>query len=229
MTLNLFKKSETKIQEIINNCVYFYEHNITIDQILFETSYPVLFTAYDDEQTYLFICYSANHNTMCWIATATTYDIIISMLRNEITIRDAFMAYKADKIIITANEKNYINNVEYAILNKDEIDANILPTEGQYMDAEEGEYTNEIQYYQSKKAIQTGLNKNNTYANMKLEKHMIKRANPEYDNQACEAYIKGYDELRLTILSTIRDYESHNNKNCDELITILKKLLAMED
>ena len=132
-----------KIQEILrqSNCL----SNITIDQVLFESSYPILFTGHENEQVYLFICHSVNSERMAWIVTRTTYDIIISMLENKITIRDAFMAFTSEKIILTYDK----TGMHTSTCSVNEIDDNILPTAGQYMDAEAGEYDEEIQYYQT--------------------------------------------------------------------------------
>lgn len=135
-----------RIQEILrqSDCLA----NISIDQILFESSYPILFSGYDNSNVYLFICHSVNSERMAWIVTKTTYDIIISMLNNKMTIRDAFLGFTSKKILLTFDKEG----MHTSICDVKEIDDNILPTSGQYMDAEEGEFDEEIQYYESMKA-----------------------------------------------------------------------------
>lgn len=140
-----------KIQEILrqSDCLT----NITIDQVLFESSYPILFSAYDNNNEYLFICHSVNSERMSWIVTKTTYDIIISMLNNKITIRDAFLGFTSEKILLTFDKEG----MHTSKCDSTEINDNILPTPGQYMDAEEGEFDEEIEYYETIKAKQANV------------------------------------------------------------------------
>ena len=53
--------------------------------------YPVLFTCKNDKDIYLFICCLVNSEKIKWIGTRTTYDNLIDLLENKITIRDAFL------------------------------------------------------------------------------------------------------------------------------------------
>lgn len=135
-----------RIQEILRQSDYL--TNITIDQVLFESSYPILFTGYDNNKVYLFICHSVNSERMAWIVTRTTYDIIISLLNNKTTIRDAFLSYTSEKVLLTYDKEG----MHTSKCDVKEIDDTILPTSGQYMDAEEGEFDEEIEYYEIMKA-----------------------------------------------------------------------------
>lgn len=134
-----------RLQEILrqSDCL----SNVTIDQILFESSYPILCSGYDNNNIYLIICHSVNSERMSWIVTKTTYDIIISMLNNNITIRDAFLGFTSEKILLTL-EKEGMHTIKCDVT---EINENILPTPGQYMDAEEEEFDEEIEYYEEMK------------------------------------------------------------------------------
>lgn len=138
-----------RIQEMLrqSDCLT----NITIDQVLFESSYPILFSGYDNNNIYLFICHSVNSERMSWIVTKTTYDIIISLLNNKITIRDAFLGFTTEKILLSFDKEG----MHTTKCNSAEIDDNILPTPGQYMDAEEGEFDEEIEYYETQRAKKT--------------------------------------------------------------------------
>lgn len=102
--------------------------------------YPVLFTCKNDKDIYLFICYYVNSEKIKWIGTRTTYDNLIDLLENKITIRDAFLNVTNNKIMIEYNGKA----VEYELKKSSEIPDEILPTVGEYMDVEEGEYEEEI-------------------------------------------------------------------------------------
>ena len=67
--------------------------------------YPVLFTCKNDKDIYLFICYYVNSEKIKWIGTRTTYDNLIDLLENKITIRDAFLNVTNNKIMIEYNGK----------------------------------------------------------------------------------------------------------------------------
>lgn len=102
--------------------------------------YPVLFTCKNDKDIYLFICYYVNSEKIKWIGTRTTYDNLIDLLENKIAIRDAFLNVTNNKIMIVYDGKE----VKYEIKKASEIPDEVLPTIGEYMDAEDGEYEEEI-------------------------------------------------------------------------------------
>lgn len=66
--------------------------NLKMDTVLFESKYPVLFTCNIDRDIYLFICCMVNGQFVNWIGTKTDYKTLIQLLKNEVTIRDAFLA-----------------------------------------------------------------------------------------------------------------------------------------
>lgn len=71
-----------------------------LDTILFEGKYPVLFTCKNDKDIYLFICYIANAQKIGWIGTKTTYENLIDLFENRITIRNAFLNITNSKFMI---------------------------------------------------------------------------------------------------------------------------------
>ena len=117
--------------------------NISLDKVLFESKYPVMFTCKNDNDIYLFICCLVNSNSIKWIGTKTNYDILIAMLENEVTIRNAFLSVTDEKIVIEYNG----DKVTYSILKSDNIQKDLLPTAGEYMDAEDDEYIQEIKEF----------------------------------------------------------------------------------
>lgn len=127
-----------EIEKIFRNIPDFYE--IELDIILFESKYPVMFTCKNNKDIYLFICCLVNNREVKWIGTQTTYENLIELLENKITIRDAFLNISDNKIMIGYDGRN----VEYTIEKKDDIPEALLPTAGEYMEAEEGEYAEEI-------------------------------------------------------------------------------------
>ena len=75
--------------------------DIKMDKILFESSYPILFTCIEHRNIYLFICCVNNSDETKWIGTKTSYPNLIELLTNEITIRDAFANVTDKKFLIT--------------------------------------------------------------------------------------------------------------------------------
>lgn len=74
--------------------------SIVLDKILFESKYPVMFTCKNKKNVYLFICCLMTADKVEWIGTKTTYDNLIRLLENKITIREAFLNITEDKIIL---------------------------------------------------------------------------------------------------------------------------------
>lgn len=127
-----------KIESIFRNIPDFYD--ICLDTILFESRYPVLFTCRNGQDVYLFICCLVTGDKAEWIGTKTTYDNLIGLLENRITIRDAFLNVTENKIIIDYNGQN----VDYRMEKRSSVPENLLPAAGEYMDAENEEYAEEI-------------------------------------------------------------------------------------
>ena len=53
-------------------------HDIKIDKILFESSYPILFTCIENRNIYLFICCVNNLDETKWIGTKTSFPNLTS-------------------------------------------------------------------------------------------------------------------------------------------------------
>lgn len=76
-------------------------HDIKIDKILFESSYPILFTCIENRNIYLFICCVNNSDVTKWIGTKTSFPNLIELLTNKIAIRDTFANVTDKKFLIT--------------------------------------------------------------------------------------------------------------------------------
>lgn len=133
-----------KIEKILNKIPDF--NNIILDTVLFESKYPVMFTCKNGNDIYLFICYQVNAEKIAWIATKTTYENLIDLLENKITIRDAFLDITEDKIMISYNGQK----VDYKTVKKGDIPDDFLPAAGEYMDAEEDEYAEELAVFRNR-------------------------------------------------------------------------------
>lgn len=135
-----------KIENIFKSIPEF--HNIVVDTILFESKYPVMFTCKNGKDVYLFICCLITADKAEWIGTKTTYDNLIELLENKITIRAAFLNVTEDKIVIVYDGKK----VNYRVEKSWDIPENLLPTAGEYMDAEADEYAEEIDVFRTRNA-----------------------------------------------------------------------------
>ena len=122
------------IEYILRNVDGFSE--LMIEKVLFESNYPILFSCTVNEKVFLFICYTANSTSMKWIATETTYENLISLLKDRITIRDAFMNCSNTKFMISYDGSK---PECYKCLSTD-IPNYILPTDGEKMGVEEDEF-----------------------------------------------------------------------------------------
>lgn len=123
--------------------------NIALDTILFESRYPVMFTCKNEGDLYLFICCLVNAEKVEWIGTKTTYDNLIQLLENKITIRNAFLNITENKILIVYNGEG----VDCKAVKGGDIPDHLLPTAGEYMDAEEGEYEEEIALFKRQNTL----------------------------------------------------------------------------
>lgn len=127
-----------KIERIFRKIPAF--ENVVLDTILFESKYPVLFTCKNGNDIYLFICCFLNADTAKWIGTKTSYDMLIELLENKITIRNAFLGVTEEKIVIEYHGENVACNT----IKSRDIQECLLPTAGEYMDAEDDEYAEEL-------------------------------------------------------------------------------------
>lgn len=148
-----------KIESIFRKIPDF--RNIVLDTVLFESRYPVLFTCKNENGLYLFICCFVTSDKSEWIGTKTTYDNLLNLLKNKITIRDAFLNITEQKVVINYDGKN----VDYSVTHKENIPEKLLPSAGEFMDAEDGEYAEEIAEFEKR-------NKNMEYM-LKPQKNVL--------------------------------------------------------
>ena len=120
--------------------------NISLDITLFESKYPVMFTCKNGKEIFLFIRCTVNADIVEWIGTKTSYNTLINLLENRVTIRDAFLDVTNKKYLIQYNGKKTFCNTVAA----DELSDELLPTAGEYMDAEEDEFSEEIETFKTR-------------------------------------------------------------------------------
>ncbi len=88
-----------------------------------------------------------NAKIVKWIGTKTNYDTLIKLLQNKITIREAFLEVNKEKIVIEYDGQDVLYNV----VDKTLVPLELLPTDEEYMNAEEDEYAEEIAEFEDRK------------------------------------------------------------------------------
>ena len=92
-----------------------------IDKILFETYLPILFTCKNDmNDIFICVCCQDNENGKKWLISETDGKVIVELLQNKLSIREAFLKnvglklsiFLMDKII----EKNMIIQIGHRIV-----------------------------------------------------------------------------------------------------------------
>ena len=115
--------------------------NLYEDLILNDDIYPVLFTCVDDfENTYLSICYFADPSKILWLVTKTAPERVIDLLNYKVTISELFESDELWAICKSKNEEIQVKRIEDC----KNFDKNAFPAEGEYMDADTGEFEEEI-------------------------------------------------------------------------------------
>ena len=119
------------------------------DLLLAEGPYPFLFTCTDEEErhTYLVVCHISNGEKTEWVAAECPLEQLIGLLRDKVSIRDTFGAGSAPAYVVTRHRDGEVSvrKAEVGTLTA------ILPTPGCYMDAEAGEFDEEIGMLRARK------------------------------------------------------------------------------
>lgn len=134
----------------MNNYFNFKETGgLKLDKIFFESYYPILFTCINkDKNIFLCVCCQADSVIRKWLVTDVSPKTIIDLLENKITIRDSFLKDKGSKYTIIYDVKSKDFQIkENDLKDWDEIESIDLPEVGEYMDSEEGEFLEEIEYF----------------------------------------------------------------------------------
>ena len=116
--------------------------NLYEDLVFIDDNYPVLFTCVDDlENTYLSTCYFADHSKTLWLVTKIEPERVINLLNNKVTIRELF---ESDELWMICKSKSKKEIQVKQIADCKNFDKNAFPAEGEYMDADEEEFEEEI-------------------------------------------------------------------------------------
>jgi len=115
------------------------------DRIFFESYYPILFSCKNEiGEHFICVCCQNNKDGKKWLIGKTEVHNIIKLLKNEITIRDLLLNYTSSKISI--DKTNSGSKIDY---NNDDwmTDSIYLPKEDSYLDPDNGEFDDDIEYY----------------------------------------------------------------------------------
>lgn len=122
--------------------------DLWVDKVFFECNYPMLFTCLnEDKEMFLCTCCQANRNGMKWLLTKTTPQIVIGILKDMITLRDAFVKNLDSQISVLLYNGEYIVT-EHNTEDWDYETSIYLPDKDEYLEADEGEFDEEIAYYE---------------------------------------------------------------------------------
>lgn len=136
----------------MNNFFNFKEIGVLeVDKVFFESYYPILFTCINErKELFLCVCCQADSKIRKWLVTNVSPKTIIELLSNKVTIRESFLKGKGLKYTIIYD----VENKSYKIEEENAEDWNAetsvdLPTVGEYMEAEEDEFAEEIEYFRN--------------------------------------------------------------------------------
>lgn len=191
-----------------------------IDRILFESYFPVLFTCQNSaREIFICVCCQNNAEGCKWLVGKTEGKNIISMLKDEITIRELFLEHSSGKMSV-----DYINGeytVEYN--NSDWNEESVyLPKRGSYIVAEEGEFDEDILYFAALNSVyyDANLYKNVSKVSATVSKDGSSVA--EITNNAVAAF--GNIMISSTVVNTLEFF----SKFCIDLSMKSKKYEIQE-
>ena len=121
--------------------------NLDLEEIIFEDGFPVFFTAKSSEsQRFICLCCDVIKEQR-WVIAPISNDNLIKLLTNKLSMYDSFLTDK-NCIIARWTKENPI--LKYEIVASDDVDKNDLPVEGEYIDAEDEEYSEYIRMLEAK-------------------------------------------------------------------------------
>lgn len=115
-----------------------------VEQVFFNCGYPMLFSCRSNEgKLYLVLCPYRKKDGIRWLLKETSPSIIIDMLTDKITLREAFLVGPGEQISLMYKYKSekYITDNKYE---------KFLP-DNEYIEAEENEFNEEISFYSNLK------------------------------------------------------------------------------
>lgn len=118
--------------------------NLYIDYIFHYDDQPILFSLKDSVNNfYLCVCYEL-YEYQKWFITKVDFKDLKKMNDNRITVLELFLKHNS---ILQAQRKRYVKNIDYKFEIAKEIDKDLLPEEGFYLDTNEEEQKEFNEFY----------------------------------------------------------------------------------
>lgn len=118
-----------------------------IDQVLFESYIPIIFTC-KDESDNIFICVCCQNNSdgNRWLIGKTNPKTIIKLLKDEISLRQMLQSLCSERIMVFYKNGKFHEDTSEAVWSDDSL---FLPKNDSFLYADPGEFDEEILYFQS--------------------------------------------------------------------------------
>lgn len=176
------------------------DERLDIDRILFESYYPILFSCKSNlNEHYICVCCKNNTDWIKWLIGKTDVNNIIMLLENNITLRELFLRHTESKISVDYKDGKY--NIEYN--NSDWNDDSIyLPKPDSYMDAEPGEFDDDILYYKNENLP------NSIMSFLEAEAKRTGSTKEKITEQVLDSYIESLEDNR--------DLKVFDNYECEK-------------
>lgn len=193
---------------------------LKLDKIFFESYYPILFTCINEKkELFLCVCVKSNSVMKKWLISKINPQIIIDLLTDKITIRDAFLKDKRDKYTIVNDLSKKDKRIEVNNqLDWDSGNSTDLPSAGEYMDVDEDEFFEEIKYYKLLK--NDDCIENYTQFNISYEINIPLITNNELNNLAKDYFLKFNKISDYTAFSNYRNVIDPNAIYTNECINL---------
>lgn len=119
------------------------KHRLYLDVVLAEARYPVLFTCLDEGgDMYVAACFRTDAKEQAWLIAATEPGRVMDLLRNRIPIRNVFPT-GGDAVYLAAKGRD-MECPQVEEYRASEVSEEIFPTPGMFMDADGGEFREEL-------------------------------------------------------------------------------------
>jgi hypothetical protein len=125
--------------------------SLTINRVIFETTYPILFTC-TNEKKELFLCVCCRHDSTerKWLIAKTDPTTMISMLKDELAVRDAFLKHPEVRLTVRClNTDGILQVTQDDGQDWNEQTSKSLPDAGEYLNADRDEFEEEIAYFEA--------------------------------------------------------------------------------
>lgn len=127
---------------------------LVYERVFLDMGEPLLFVCVGaDNKRYLGVCCHAERRHKKWLLAETDLDTIIQMLQDKITIRDAFLHVNKQKYTIIKEADCDPQIIENDYEDWDADNSIYLPDAGEYMEAEPGEFEEDIMWFTSDSRI----------------------------------------------------------------------------